>query len=270
MTLIIGKSSNLSKKIANTLINSHLVSVRDFLSNENLLDQYKREKINIIFNNFQTATELNSLESPSQYIAQSIYATALILEKIKDFNINKIIYTSSSSVYGNNKLCAEDDVLMPLSLHASLKAANERLIEKFCSDKGFDYTIVRLFNMFGGDDKFSVISKIIRAFKEKGEITVINNGESIRDYIYIEDVVTVYQKLLDIKKLPIVNMGSGERTSLKDILEYLKKHNLYVETKSLSRNEINISIADSRLLREKVGDLEFKKVHEYMLEEIKV
>lgn len=268
MLLIIGQSSNLSKEIDKSFTNSIRVSVREFLDDTNILTQYGKIEIDIIFNNFQTSTSLNNLENPAQYIAQSLYSTSLVLEKIKEFNINKIIYTSSSSVYGNNKLCAEDDVLMPLSLHASLKVANERLIEKFCLDRGFDYTIVRLFNMFGGDDKFSVISKIIQAIKDDSEITLINNGQSIRDYIHIEDVVAVYLKLLDIKKLPILNIGSGRRNSLKDILEHLNRKGFSTKVNNLQREEINISIADIRLLKEKVGEIDFKRVEEYILEQV--
>jgi len=165
ITLIIGKESNLSKYLHKYLNNSFVLSSREISKNIFLLDEYKSSKCNIIFNNFQTANLLGNLNNCSSYIEQSIGITAKILEYIKDWDINKIIYTSSSSVYGDNHYCNESDKLLPINLHGSLKVSNEYFISQYCKEKEIDYTITRIFNMYGGDDNFSIISKIINSYK---------------------------------------------------------------------------------------------------------
>ena len=135
INLIIGKDSNLSNVLSIRLDDCISVSSRELIKDINILSQYERKDINIIFNNFQTAVQLNDLVNSQNYIENSILVTSMVLEFFKDTgtNINKIIYTSSSSVYGNNILCNENDQLKPASLYASLKIANEKLIEKFCA-----------------------------------------------------------------------------------------------------------------------------------------
>ena len=142
-------------------------------------------EINIIFNNFQKSTILYDLENPVEYMQRAIMTTAEVLSyfKKKKTSIKKIIYTSSSSVYGNNIFCTENDPLLPMSLPASLKITNEKMIEMFCHQNKIDYTICRLFNLYGGDDEFSIVSKIINAAKYNQKLTLYNNGNAIRDFI---------------------------------------------------------------------------------------
>ena len=199
---IIGKGSNLSSFLSKKIINSKLISSREILTNIEELNVLKDNlPINIIFNNFQPATKLNEFVNLENYVVNSILTTSKVLDFIKNNQIvvNKIIYTSSSSVYGNNILCNENDELKPMNLHASLKVANEKLVEKFCIENSIDYTIARIFNMYGGDDNFSIISKIIKANKNNEELNIVNNGNAIRDFIHIEDVVDIYSKILDKK-----------------------------------------------------------------------
>ena len=117
INIIIGKNSNLSKYLAKNIDNSYRVSSQNIDSEINSIN-LSDSKINIIFNNFQVSTKLNDLSNPAEYINRSIMTTAKVLNYILDnnLNINKIIYTSSSSVYGNNELCHESDPLHPLYL----------------------------------------------------------------------------------------------------------------------------------------------------------
>ena len=223
MTIIIGKSSNLSNHLLKKLSDVKVISAREILDNINILSEFSDEIINIIFNNFQPATQLNNIENSSQYITNSIISTSLVLDYFKNTKINKIIYTSSSSVYGNNIHCNENDELKPMNLHASLKVANEKLIEKFCNENNIDFTIARIFNMYGGNDNFSVVSKIINTAINNKTITIVNNGNAIRDFIYIDDVVDIYKKLLEYKNIKIVNVGTGNGISIKTILDLLKE-----------------------------------------------
>ena len=267
LTLIIGKNSNLSEQLFLRLNNSVIISSREISKNINVLNQYKSIKINIIFNNFQQSTKLNNLENSSKYIESAILVTSKILDFFKDTEVNKIIYTSSSSVYGNNILCKESDELKPLNLHSSLKIANEKLIEKYCNDRDIDFTITRIFNMYGGDDRFSVVSKIINAIKNRTKITIVNHGNAVRDFIHINDVVEIYARLLD-KKVNIVNIGTGEGTSIKTLLDFLHYKGIEIEVENLTRNELKISTSDITRLSESIGEMSFKKIEQYLSEEL--
>ena len=270
---IIGKGSNLSSFLSKKIINSKLISSREILTNIEELNVLKYNlPINIIFNNFQPATKLNEFVNLENYVVNSILTTSKVLDFIKNNQIvvNKIIYTSSSSVYGNNILCNENDELKPMNLHASLKVANEKLVEKFCIENSIDYTIARIFNMYGGDDNFSIISKIIKAYKNNEELNIVNNGNAIRDFIHIEDVVDIYSKILDKKDIKILNIGSGNGSSIKNILDFLNNHNIKIKTKNIQREELKISTADISKLKELLKKDTFFEVEDYLKKELNI
>ena len=253
-TIIIGKESNLSVKLSSEIENCEMISSREIRKDIDLLERFKTQNISIIFNNFQPAIKLNEIVNNEEYIVNSIGVTAKIIDYCinNSISINKIIYTSSSSVYGDNILCNENDELKPLNLHASLKVSNEKLIESFCIKNGIDYTVARIFNMYGGDDNFSIISKIIKAYKNNDELTIVNNGNAIRDFIHIDDVVDIYIKLLTIKGLHVLNIGTSNGSSIKNIIDFLHNHNKVLKTKNIYRDELKTSTADNRLLLEKI------------------
>jgi len=267
-TVIIGKNSNLSQYICKSISNCVLISSREILNNIDVLSKFKDKKINIIFNNFQPATQLNSLDNCSEYITNAILSTSVVLDYFKGSDINKIIYTSSSSVYGNNILCNEQDELKPMNLHASLKVSNEKLIEKYCLDNTIDYTVARIFNMYGGDDRFSVVSKIINAYKNNQELTIVNNGNAIRDFIHIDDVVSVYMRLLELKDINILNIGTGSGSSIKGILDFLVNNGIKIETKNIFRDELKTSTSDARLLSEVTNKNDFMQMEKYLNREL--
>lgn len=266
-TIIIGKNSNLSKHIFNKCKNYFLLSSREIIENKDVLSQFKDKNINIIFNNFVPATQLNNINSCEEYISSSVLSTSIVLDYFVGTNINKIIYTSSSSVYGNNILCKESDQLSPMNLQASLKVANEKLIEIYCINNGTDYTIARIFNMYGGDDKFSVVSKIISAYKSKSNLTIVNNGNAIRDFIHIDDVVSIYLGLLDTKSIHILNIGTGFGSSIKNILDFLSNNGIKIEIQNIYKDELRVSTADNRLLSEIFQKENFIKIEDYLKKE---
>ena len=270
LNLIIGKNSNLSKALSMKVDDCITVSSRELIMDIKILSQYLQKDINIIFNNFQTSVKLNNLISPQNYIENSILVTSMVLEFFKnaDTNINKIIYTSSSSVYGNSILCNENDELKPASLYASLKIANEKLIEKFCVDNKIDYTILRIFNMYGGDDNFSIINKILKIYQSNQELIVCNDGNAISDFIHISDVVYIYKKILEIKGIKILNVGTGHGISITNILDYLSSNDIKIKTRKINRDELKISTADTRLLHYLTNKNNFINIKEYIKKEL--
>ena len=270
MTIVIGKNSNLSNNLIGKLNNSTVVSSRDIMSDVNVLSKYKDQEINLIFNNFQPAIKLNEMVNAEEYTMNCIGVTSKILNYCLAGNIkmNKIIYTSTAAVYGDNKCSVETDELKPSSLHASLKASNEKLIEKFCVDNKIDYTIVRVFNMYGGNDEFSIISKILLAIRKNKELTIINNGNSIRDFIHVQDVADIYVKLIDIKNVRVLNIGTGIGKSVKNIIKSCKKYNANISTKNIFLNEIKTSTANIEILSKLLNKKSFIQIEDFLKQEL--
>lgn len=270
MNIIIGKRSNLSEKLACFIHDVVLISSGSISHELDAIDWLDVKETNLIFNQFQPSNYLKDLSSPVDYINNAILTTAIALEYFKNNNIklNKVIYTSSSSVYGNNTSCNEHDLINPLNLHSRLKAANESLVSNFCQENNIDYTVTRIFNMYGGRDKFSIVSKIIRSYRENGLLTIVNNGDSIRDFIHIDDVAYIYRKILTKDNIPIINIASGQGVSVSYLLNILTDHKIKLNTKNIYMSEIAVSKADNSKLLSVLGEYDFRHVSDYILEEI--
>lgn len=273
MTLIIGKRSNLSSELFRRIPNCVLISTSDVENNLDMIEKYcKEDTVNIIFNNFQASTHLNDCTNFEMYITKSILNTSRLLTFFleKKIKLNKIIYTSSSSVYGNNKFCTESDQVKPMNLQGSLKVANEELIKSFCITYNINYTIVRLFNMFGGSDSFSIISKIKDAYLNDKVLTTINNGTAIRDYVYVGDVANVYKILINEINIPnILNIASGNGKRVVDILQNLENNGVILKLNNIMKDEISASIADITELAKIINIDDFIEVKSYLLNECK-
>jgi len=266
--IIIGKDSNLSRELFKKNSNFIVLSSRDIFLDIFILSAYKDSKVRLIFNNFQPSTELGSSSSYSKYIQRAILLTSMVLDYFNAKKIVKIIYTSSSSVYGNNSLCSEKDDVRVMNFHASLKISNEKMIESFCKNHNIDYTIARIFNMYGGDDKFSIISKIINTYNNRERLTIVNEGSAIRDFIHIDNVVEIYIKLLFEKNITVLNIGTGRGNSVKDILSFLNSYAKKIDTINIMRDEIKVSTANIKLLQSILDNNNFIRVETYLKEKL--
>jgi len=271
-TIIIGKRSNLSEHLLSAIDGSISVSAGNAVQTLSSFDWSRSQSVNLVLNQFQPATRLNDLSSPIEYIDNSILSTANILNTIQvhSTKINKIIYTSSSSVYGNNPSCKETDVPVPNSLHATLKLSNEMFLSQFCEYHSINLTIARVFNMYAGNDKFSIISKIISAVEQSHRINLINKGSAIRDFIHIDDVTNAYQQILSTKQTdPVINIASGQGTSVAMILDHLQQQNIAVSTHNIEQDEIQTSIANNDRLLALMGQYNFRSVRDYVLNKLR-
>ncbi|WP_372998874.1 NAD-dependent epimerase/dehydratase family protein [Sulfurimonas sp.] len=275
MTLIIGKRSNLSNKISEQFNDCVLISSSEIENNlDSLLKYCQDNRVNVILNNFQASTFLNDNQDFDNYITKSILNTSRILSFFISNNIiiNKLIYTSSSSVYGNNKFCSENDQVKPMNLQGALKVSNEELIKRICKEYKINYTIARVFNMYGGDDKFSIINKIKNCYLSNKALNIINGGKAIRDYIYIDDVVNVYKNLIyTVDNLPnILNIANGNGRRVIDFLSILKSAGIVLEINNIQNDEISVSIADITLLNEIIDINNFTDVETFLINELKI
>ena len=163
--IIIGERSNLSNELNKNIQNIILIPTKQIEKLDNILK--KNEKSTIIYNTFCKSTLINGFIDPKIY---SYYSFDNLSEFIKvclrnESKINQIIYTSSSSLYGNNQLANEESRCNILNIYASFKLSSELLLKKYILPSKIKLLITRIFNMYGGNDQFSIVSKILNALK---------------------------------------------------------------------------------------------------------
>ena len=201
--IIIGKNSNLTTFLKKKISVYATISAREMdiedKCNEIALSLKKKEKINLIFNNFYPSKKIKSL-TESDYINFTNLSLISTIKVLNSFNkkINKVIYNSSASIYGIQTNNLND--LSNRKFSSSFKFLNENLINNFCTRKKINFCILRIFNMYSGlNDNFSIVGKIFDNLQKKKKIIIDNNGESLRDFVHIVDVTNIIKILLKIK-----------------------------------------------------------------------
>ena len=255
---IFGKNSNLSKNLSNYLKNSKLISLDDLTLLKNK-KKIKNEKIYLIINKFFPSSKLDKIDELENFYENSILSTAKLLDLIDSLNIVKIIYTSSSSVYNS---IGDDNYLNNRDLYSSSKLTCENMVKNFCKKRNIEFVIARVFNMYGGQDEFSIISKMLNSIKKKKKIFLTNNGRSVRDFIHINDVCKIYKKLTIIKGSYTVDIGTGEGTRIIDLAKSLSPKLKFV-LKNSSTEETENSIADNKFIKNKLRHKNFLSLEKF-------
>ncbi|MPW28723.1 SDR family NAD(P)-dependent oxidoreductase [Agarivorans sp. B2Z047] len=166
------------------------------------IDLFDREAIDQLFaeQQFQRVIHLGaqagvrySLENPHRYADANLAGHIDILEGCSKYNVEHLVYASSSSVYGmNNKLpfSVKDPVDHPVSLYAATKRANELTSHTYSHLFGLPTTGLRFFTVYGPWGRPDMAPfKFTKAILEGTTIDVYNNGDLSRDFTYIDDIV---------------------------------------------------------------------------------
>ncbi len=261
-TYIIG-TGNLSNNLKKKIFNCKVYSAKEFLKNVRLINARKK-KINLIINSFYSANELNNINSYKIWVEKSIFEISKIIDFLDPKIINKIIYTSSSSVYSylKNNINFMDN---NRDIYAAFKICSESLINNYCTKKKISLNICRVFNVYGKHDKFSIIHKFKNFKLKDNKILIYNRGSSVRDFIHIDDVVKIYNYILkQVSGSGIYDIGTGRGLSIIEIINKLKinRKNLIFVKKKI--DEINYSVANNNNLLKKIPKIKFKKIEDYL------
>ncbi len=265
---IIGGRSNLSRELGRAVKGSRIISGDELKQLPELLAQEGRS--NVVYNLFYKSAWLGRRDTPVAYASYAFQRMAEFTAICRDSQqyIDKLIFTSSSSVYGSNSGAAESDRCDVPNLYASLKFASELFLREHLADTRIALIITRVFNMYGGADEFSVVSKIANALSLGTGFQVSNHGRSVRDFIHVREVVEIYQRLLASTFSGVVNVGSGKGLSVNDLIERAEiafKRRLLVS--NVERNDIYRSVARIDTLLSVVGPVEFCSVDQYFHEQ---
>lgn len=205
----------------------NLEIVEEDLRNTNLNDLTK--DIDYIFHLAAMASVPLSVENPIECNDVNVNATVKLLKAAADNNVKKIVFSSSSAVYGENRNMPlkETEPLMPTSPYAASKASCELYLRSFYDSYGLNYTALRYFNVFGPkQDKNSqyaaVIPNFISALLEGEQAVIYGDGEQTRDFIYVKDIVRANIAACESDYNGIVNVASGEKLTINRLYEIVK------------------------------------------------
>ena len=152
--------------------------------------------IDYIFHLAAMASVPLSVDDPIGCTKNNVNATIKLINAAKDEGVKKIVFSSSSAVYGENRNMPlkETEPMMPTSPYAASKASCEVYINSFTESYGLNATSLRYFNVFGPkQDKNSqyaaVIPNFISAILENEQPVIYGDGEQTRDFVYVKDIV---------------------------------------------------------------------------------
>jgi UDP-glucuronate 4-epimerase len=208
----------------------------------------------------------HSLIDPRSYLESNIISFYNLLECIKNSPIEKFVFASSSSVYGNSRevpYAESDDTNNPVSLYAATKKSNEVLAHSFAFNTKIPTIGLRFFTVYGPQGRPDMAYfKFADLISSNKEITIYNDGEMSRDMTYIDDIVEGIGKAVSFNKftkeipLEIFNLGNNSPVSTWELVKYIEK---FLNT------EANYSFEDSSVeVKETWANLnKSKKLLEY-------
>ena len=208
----------------------------DLADKETLGKLFQEYSFDIVVNLGAQAGVRYSIDNPDAYISSNMIGFYNILECCRHYPVEHLVYASSSSVYGANKkvpFSVEDKVDYPVSLYAATKKSNELMAHCYSKLYGIPATGLRFFTVYGPfgrpDMAYFKFAKKIMA----GEtIQIYNNGDMMRDFTYIDDIVKGITNILPNPpaeigtgaRYKVYNIGNNKPEKLMDYIETLEKH----------------------------------------------
>jgi len=187
-----------------------------------------------------------------EYWSVNVLGTENVLRIARELDA-KLIFTSTAAVYGELDRAAREDLKPnPLSFYGVTKLEGERLCMRYYTRYGVEVVVLRIFNVFGERARSGVV-KIFLERARKGEPLIIyGDGEAIRDFIYVEDVVDALIKAALSKRVSgeILNIGSGKPIRVRDLAKIVAEETgVEIIHEPERRGEIKFSLADISLAK---------------------
>ena len=216
-------------------INGNYISKIEDISNKEIIKTLKQFKPDIIVNLAAQAGVRHSLDHPEDYVSNNISSFLNIIKYAKDYGVEKIVYASTSSVYGGNTdfpFSENDRVDNPLQFYAVTKRTNELMANAYNDLYKISFIGLRFFTVYGpwGRPDMS-IHKFTNLIINNKPIDVFNYGKHSRDFTYIDDVVEGIS-LVSLKKnkyfsnnySEIFNIGGDHPITLNTLIKEIEKN----------------------------------------------
>ena len=240
LTIIDNLSAGNSEFIKNIIKNKRI----DFIKKD--LNNYKNEELSL--NDISTVFHMAAYpevrtghSNPQLAYKENIENTYSLLEKIRKSNVKKIVFASSSVVYGEAELIPTPEnygPLIPISSYGGSKLACEGLISAYCNNYGIQGIILRLANVIGSRSKHGVIWDFLNKLKnDNSKLDILGDGKQTKSYIHVKDCVDafIFSLLNSKKKVNMINIGNNDQIEVKNIAK------IVCDNYNLPNTELNFS-----------------------------
>jgi UDP-glucuronate 4-epimerase len=216
----------------NNINDDHLILEEGDLRDINFLTKvFTSYKIDIVVHLAAMAGVRPSILNPFLYNEVNTLGTLNLLNLCNKFNVNKFIFASSSSVYGNNRqlpFTESDSVDFPISPYAATKKSGELLCHVYSHLYGINIACLRFFTVYGRRQRPDLaIYNFTKLMLEEKQIPIFGDGTSERDYTYIDDIIQGIDKAIawssiGTNKYEIFNLGRSDTIMLSYMVERLE------------------------------------------------
>lgn len=194
-----------------------------------------------------------------RYVRDNVVATQRLLEALKDADIDRLVFASSSSVYGDAEMFPTKETALPrpVSPYGVTKLAAEHLALLYAKNFGVPATSVRYFTVYGPRQRPDMgFSRFMEALVEGREIEVFGDGEQTREFTYVSDAVDGTVKAATANVVgQVFNLGGGSRVTINRVLATLEdisrikvfRHNLPAAPGDPRHTGASINLARERL-----------------------
>ena len=238
----------------------------DIRDRKDLYEVFHRVKFDVVFHLAARIEVGESSKDPTEFWDINVGGTTCLLNAMKHFGVDKIVYSSTAAVYWAGAIpITEVECLANNSVYGNTKNSAERAIE----DSGIKYVIFRYFNLAGADPEGVVgelhdpethliptIFKNLNNFEIFGSSYNTTDGTCIRDYVHVDDVsdahLQAFDYLINSGNSEIFNLGIGKGYSVLEIIGLIEKHlDLKVNYKfgKMRNGDPAILVADSSLAK---------------------
>ena len=246
--LITGGAGFIGSNLAKRLVKEgHSVVVLDSLLRGNKLDKETYSKIQFVkgdVRNLEIVKEASKqcdiifhfaavlgvdivADNPVETMDVEVIGTRNIVEAATLNNVKKIMYASTSGIYGHSafeNVLTEEVMVDPKTSYAMAKRYNEIYLASHHQERGLDVTSLRFFNVYGStQDNRMVVPLFFEQAMENKNITVFGSGEQTRDFTYIDDTVEACIKLMDVKGCKIVNIANEAEWTITELAHQIKE-----------------------------------------------
>jgi UDP-glucuronate 4-epimerase len=213
---------------------------------------FNEESIGVVYHLAARAGVRPSMEAPLLYQSVNIEGTLSLLEAMRRSSCRRLVFASSSSVYGNAMsvpLRESDNVDHPISPYAATKKAGELMCHTYHHLFGLEIACLRFFTVYGPRQRPEMaIHKFTKCIADGEPLPMFGDGDTARDYTYIDDII---QGILAIENsfsgFRVLNLGESHTTTLSDLIAMIGR-SLGREPKlvhhSLQPGDVTITFAD--------------------------
>lgn len=185
----------------------------------------------VVFHLAAQADVQRSIQSPAADASANITGTILMLDACRAANVRKIVFASTSGVYGDlqKDFITEEDPVSPISFYALSKLTAEQYIRLYGDYFDLDYTILRYGNVYGPGQTAKGEGGVVAVFRERMmnslPLRIFGDGNQTRDFIYVQDVVSANLAAMEAGSRETLHISTGVPTSINRLVEIIRDQN---------------------------------------------